>query len=102
MYIIKQWQGENFTLHAAQDIKGRVGGIIEQMKMDSDGKELELEHRVWDIESMYPSMPKADMIRSRKTLVATERRRVWHIRSVGSGKLSQSRTCASDGRQLKI
>ena len=53
MYIIKKWKGDNFTLHAAQDIKDKVQGAVEKMRVASEGEGLEIKHRIWDIESMY-------------------------------------------------
>ena len=83
MYIIKKWKGDNFTLHAAQDIKDRVQGAIDKMRAESEDTELDLQHRIWDIESMYPSMPKGDMIKAMKTIlkevVREERLRVTHV-----------------------
>ena len=83
MYIIKKWKGDNFTLHAAQDIKDKVQGAVEKLIVASEGEGLEIKHRIWDIESMYPSMPKGDMIKAMRTIlkdvIEAERLRVTHV-----------------------
>ena len=58
MFIIKQWDADHFILNSALGLKDRVEQIQEEMREVNGGAELDLIHKVWDIDSMYPSMPK--------------------------------------------
>ena len=56
MFTIKQWQEQHCILHTAQEVPQMIRAAIEKIGCDK------LEHRIWDIDSCYPSMPKADII----------------------------------------
>ena len=84
MFIIKQWQSHHFILHAAQKVNEEVQLAMQSMKTASaEGQGLALLHKVWDIDSMYPSMPKQDMTTALSTIldevVAQARLRVTHV-----------------------
>ena len=83
MFIIKQWDTGHFILNSALGLKDRVEQIQEEMRAVNGGAELDLIHKVWDIDSMYPSMPKEDMVCALRTILKevkdAQRLRVSHI-----------------------
>ena len=83
MFIIKQWRTEHFILNSAMGLREAVEGHIGDMKARAATGQLDLKHKVWDIDSMYPSMPKGDMICAMKTILKEvregQRLRVSHI-----------------------
>ena len=83
MFLINQWKEPHFILKAAQRVNDEVQAAMADMKKVAAENDLELMHKVWDIDSMYPSMPKEMMIKALTTImkdvVSDARLRVTHI-----------------------
>ena len=83
MFVINQWTEQHFILHAAQRVNEEVQAAMASMKKEAGEEGLDLLHRVWDIDSMYPSMPKNMMTQALTTIlddvINSARLRVSHI-----------------------
>ena len=67
MFTIKQWQEQHCILQTAQEVPQMIRAAIEKIGCDK------LEHRIWDIDSCYPSMPKADIIEAMQHILQNVR-----------------------------
>ena len=83
MFVIKQWKEQHFILHAAQRVNEEVQAAMVDMKEAAGEQGLRVLHKVWDIDSMYPSMPKSFMTTALADIlddvVTDARLRVTHI-----------------------